>query len=98
LIHAVDRLHVEWPELTSIFVTHHLEEIPPSTTHALLLRAGAVVSGGEIHAQLTSDNLSRCFGLPVECHYDGERWFARAPSDWTRRGSAGRHLTDGSLA
>ena len=85
LIAALDRLNREQPKLTSVLVTHHLEEIPPSTTHALLLREGQVVAGGLIEDVLTSANLSACFGLPVECRHDGERWWARAPADWTRQ-------------
>ena len=42
LIAALDRLSEEKPGLTSVLVTHHLEEIPPSSTHAILLRAGQV--------------------------------------------------------
>jgi iron complex transport system ATP-binding protein len=84
LIAALDRLSRERPELTSVLVTHHLEEIPPSTTHALFLREGRVAAAGEIGDVLTSDNLSACFGLPVVCRHDGERWFARAAADWRR--------------
>jgi iron complex transport system ATP-binding protein len=84
LIAALDRLSGEQPELTSVLVTHHLEEIPPSTTHALLLREGQIVAAGAIGEALTSDTLSACFGLPVECRHDGERWSARAPADWRR--------------
>jgi iron complex transport system ATP-binding protein len=84
LIAALDRLSEEQPELTSVLVTHHLEEIPPSTTHALLLREGRVVAAGLIDDVLTSVNLSASFGLPVECRFDGERWAARAPGDWRR--------------
>lgn len=48
-----------------IMVSHHVEEIPPGVTHALLLRAGAVVAAGPIHEVLTAEPLSRCFGLPL---------------------------------
>jgi iron complex transport system ATP-binding protein len=82
LIAALDRLSQEQPELTSVLVTHHLEEIPASTTHAILLREGAVVAGGEISDTLTGANLSTCFGLPIECYQDGMRWSARAPARW----------------
>lgn len=82
LIAALDRLSEERPELTTVLVTHHLEEIPPATTHALLLREGAAVANGAIGAALTTDRLTACFGLPIECRYDGERWSARAPATW----------------
>ena len=84
LIAALDRLSEEKPELTSVLVTHHLEEIPPSSTHAILLRAGEVLVLGPIETTLTSANLSQCFGLQVECRYDGQRWSARAPANWSR--------------
>jgi iron complex transport system ATP-binding protein len=84
LIAALDRLSREQSELTTVLVTHHLEEIPPVTTHALLLREGRIVAAGRSEETLTSENLSACFGLPVECRHDGQRWFARAPADWRR--------------
>ena len=68
-----------------MLVTHHLEELPPSTTHALLLREGAVVAQGPIDEVLSSEALTACFGFPVECRRDGERWTARAPASWARR-------------
>jgi iron complex transport system ATP-binding protein len=83
LIAALDRLGVEQPELTSVLVTHHLEEIPASSTHAILLRDGQVLALGPIKTTLTSANLSACFGLQVECRHDGERWSARAPANWS---------------
>jgi iron complex transport system ATP-binding protein len=90
LIAALDRLSSERPDLTSVLVTHHLEEIPASTTHAILLRDGAVVAAGPITETLTSAQLSHCFGLPVECRHDGQRWSARAPANW-ERSIAARH-------
>ena len=85
LITALDRLSEEKPGLTSVLVTHHLEEIPSSSTHAILLRAGQVLALGPIKTTLTSANLSDCFGLQVECRHDGQRWSARAPASWSRR-------------
>jgi iron complex transport system ATP-binding protein len=84
LIAALDRLSEEKPELTSVLVTHHLEEIPASTTHAILLREGKAIEAGEVTATLNSASLSDCFGVPVQCRYDGQRWSARAPAAWSR--------------
>jgi iron complex transport system ATP-binding protein len=89
LIAALDRLSKERLNLTSVLVTHHLEEIPASSTHAILLREGRAVAAGAIESTLTSASLSACFGLPVDCRHDGQRWSARAPADWTRN-MAGR--------
>jgi iron complex transport system ATP-binding protein len=48
-----------------VLVTHHVEEIVPAFTHALLLRAGQVVAAGPRDTVLTSPNLSQAFGAPL---------------------------------
>jgi iron complex transport system ATP-binding protein len=45
-----------------VMVTHHLEEIPPAFTHAMLLRGGHMVSVGPIADVLTSEHVSDTFG------------------------------------
>jgi iron complex transport system ATP-binding protein len=84
LIAALDRLSEERTELTTVLVTHHLEEVPASSTHAILLRGGQALAAGAIQSTLTSTNLSACFGLPVDCRHDGQRWSARASATWSR--------------
>lgn len=66
-----------WPSLPTIAVTHHLEEIPPTTTHALLLRGGRVLAAGPAGDVLASDPVSRCFDLPVVVTRSAGRWAAR---------------------
>ncbi|MGZ4734338.1 MAG: ABC transporter ATP-binding protein [Acidimicrobiia bacterium] len=61
-----------------ILVTHHVEEIPPGTTHALVIAEGRVVTSGSIADALTSEALSAAFDFPVELGRDGSRWSARA--------------------
>ncbi|MEW2442207.1 ABC transporter ATP-binding protein [Micromonospora marina] len=61
-----------------VLVTHHVEEIPPGFTHALLLREGGVVAQGLLADVLTADNLSKAFGLPLVVTRSGDRWAARA--------------------
>jgi iron complex transport system ATP-binding protein len=63
---------------TSLLVTHHVEEIPSGTTHALLLRDGGVVAAGPINEVLTSANISQAFGLTIDLSHENGRWFARA--------------------
>ncbi len=48
-----------------VLVTHHVEEITPAFTHALLLRAGRVVAAGPRGAMLTSANLTTTFHSPL---------------------------------
>jgi iron complex transport system ATP-binding protein len=48
-----------------VLVTHHVEEIMPAFTHALLLRRGQVLAAGPCDRVLTSANLSAAFGAPL---------------------------------
>ncbi|ROP32376.1 ABC transporter ATP-binding protein [Couchioplanes caeruleus] len=61
-----------------VLVTHHVEEIPPGFTHAMLLREGSVVAAGLLGETLTADNLSKTFGLPLVVQRTGGRYTARA--------------------
>ncbi len=49
-----------------VLVTHHVEEIVPVFTHALLLRRGRVVAAGPCRGTLTSASVSRTFGAPMQ--------------------------------
>jgi iron complex transport system ATP-binding protein len=60
-----------------VLVTHHVEEIPPGFTHAMLLREGAVVAAGLLGETLTADNLSKTFGMPLVVERSGDRYTAR---------------------
>src|SRR4029453_15862464 len=61
-----------------VLVTHHVEEIPPGFTHAMLLREGTGVASGVLGETLTLDTLSKTFGLPVFVQRSGDRYTARA--------------------
>ena len=45
-----------------IMATHYVEEIPPSFTHAIIIKDGKVLAQGEIGKVLTSKNLSEAYG------------------------------------
>jgi iron complex transport system ATP-binding protein len=62
----------------SILVTHHIEEIPAGTTHALILKDGLAAVSGPIREVITSEHMSNVFELPMEVSHDGSRFFARA--------------------
>ena len=64
----------------TVMITHHVEEIPPGFTHALLLKAGRVVTSGPIHDVITSDAMSETFGLALCPEYSEGRWTVRALS------------------
>jgi iron complex transport system ATP-binding protein len=63
-----------------VLVTHHLEEIPPGFTHALLVAGGEVQACGTLDEVVTADALSACFGLGLVVEHDRRRgrWAARA--------------------
>ena len=73
-------------------VTHHLEEIPSSTTHALLLADGRIVADGPIAETLTAAQTSRsCFEIEVEVARHGDRWAGPRIASAER---SARHCTD----
>jgi iron complex transport system ATP-binding protein len=59
-------------------VTHHVDEIPPGFTHALLMRHGRVLAAGPLDATLTAESLSVCFELPLVLERRGRRYGAWA--------------------
>ncbi len=82
LLTALDRLAADDPALALVMTTHHLEELPATTSHALLLRGGTTVALGPASATLQAEVLSTCFGLPIAVARENGRWAATArPSD-----------------
>jgi iron complex transport system ATP-binding protein len=61
-----------------VMVTHHVEEVPAGTTHAMLMRKGTVIAAGPVQAVFTQRNLSRCFGVPLIVERRADRWIAFA--------------------
>lgn len=62
----------------TVLVTHHIEEIPEGTTHALLLEDGLIAVSGPVDQVITSEYISAVFGLPIEVQKEGARFFAKA--------------------
>ncbi|MGC7250583.1 ABC transporter ATP-binding protein [Mycobacteroides abscessus subsp. massiliense] len=60
-----------------VLVTHHVEEIPPGFSHALLLSEGGIVAQGLLADVMTSENLSRAFGQSIVVEMIDGRYFAR---------------------
>lgn len=77
LIESLEALAAQRPLLASVLVTHHLEELPPGTTHALLLRGGRTLAAGPVEEVLTSESVSECFGHPVRLERREGRWSVR---------------------
>ncbi len=65
-----------------MLITHHVEDIPPTTTHLLALAAGVPVAAGPIDEVLDAGLLRMLFGVPVELQRHEGRWSARSlPAD-----------------
>ena len=78
LLEAIDQLTQTHPDVATVLVTHHLEELPSSTTHALLLADGRVVAAGPARAAVTTENVSAAFDHPIDVQFYDGRWLARA--------------------
>jgi iron complex transport system ATP-binding protein len=81
LVGALAELAADRAAPPLVLVTHHVDEVPPGMTHALLLRDGNSIAQGPIDDVLSSESLSECFGLPLvlERRADGRL------SAWSRR-------------
>lgn len=77
LLDTVDALRLRRPGLGSVMVTHHLEDLPTSTSHAMLLRDGAVVAQGPADRVITSSAVSHAFDFPLAVVRTEGRWHAR---------------------
>ncbi|MGC2939110.1 MULTISPECIES: ABC transporter ATP-binding protein [unclassified Brevibacterium] len=78
LLETIDDLSVRSPELATVLVTHHLEEIPETTSHAALISDGRLTAAGPIAEVLTSEQVSAAFDHPIEVGFADRRWSARA--------------------
>lgn len=61
---------------TTLFVTHHIEEITPGTSHALIMVDGGIYAAGPVDDIVTAENLTATFGarvMQVE-NRAGRRW------------------------
>ncbi|WP_330179908.1 ATP-binding cassette domain-containing protein [Nocardia sp. NBC_01503] len=78
LLERIDILQRAHPDLSSVLVTHHLEELPPGTTHAMLLRGGRALVSGPVDEVVSTENISAAFDHPVRIIREDRRWSVRA--------------------
>jgi iron complex transport system ATP-binding protein len=77
LVTTLSALAMDEAAPATVLVSHHVEEIPPGFTHALLLRDGRVVAAGPLEQVLTEDVLSQTFGMRLRLVHEDGRWAAR---------------------
>ncbi|MFB0838027.1 ATP-binding cassette domain-containing protein [Arthrobacter sp. FW306-05-C] len=93
LLETIDDLAYTHPQMASVLVTHHLEELPATTSHALLITAGQAVAAGPAAGVITSENISAAFGHPIDVEYRHQRWSARTGRS-SRRGIRRQHAAE----
>ena len=62
----------------TVIVTHHIEEIPAGSTHAILIKDGKLAVSGPIDQVITSQHISAVFGIDIEVTCENGRFFGRA--------------------
>jgi iron complex transport system ATP-binding protein len=77
LVATLSALALDAESPATVLVSHHVEEIPPGFTHALLLREGRVVVAGPIREVVSEEHLTETFDMPLVLSYEGGRWSAR---------------------
>lgn len=77
-LETVDGLSHAEPGLTTVLVTHHLEELPETTTHAVVIAHGEIVAAGAVDEVVTTEVISRAFEYPIRVTKADGRWSARA--------------------
>lgn len=63
-------------DLSLLVITHHVEDIPISSTNALMLKNGSVLSSGSISEVLIDKNLSSLFEYPLRVEKFSRRYRA----------------------
>jgi iron complex transport system ATP-binding protein len=77
LVSTMSVLAMEETSPATVLVSHHVEEIPPGFTHAMLLRKGRIVASGPMEDVLTEPIISATFGMPLRLTHEDGRWAAR---------------------
>ena len=77
LVSTLSMLAYDPDSPATVLVSHHVEEIPPGFTHALMLRQGRVVAAGLLDQTITEQHLSATFGMPLTVSHEDGRWAAR---------------------
>lgn len=78
LVSTLATLAADTAAPATVLVSHHVEEVPPGFTHAVLLREGRVVAAGGIDSVLTAEALSETYRMSLRLkRYDDGRYAAR---------------------
>ena len=68
---------------TVVMITHHVEELPPATSHVLLLAGGRPAALGTPEQVLRADVLSRAYEFEVQVRRSNGRYYVEVhPRAW----------------
>lgn len=81
LLRVVDDLRAAMPGLTTVLITHHVEEVAASTTDVLMVKDGGVLASGPTEQVMTADNLGVLYDMDVQLERVRGRWFAFSDGD-----------------
>ncbi|MGL5825986.1 MAG: ABC transporter ATP-binding protein [Nocardioides sp.] len=77
LVATLSALALDADSPAMVLVSHHVEEIPPGFTHALLIRDGRIVAAGPIETTVTAATLAATFGMAFDLTVLEGRYAAR---------------------
>jgi iron complex transport system ATP-binding protein len=78
LLRRFDALATDPLSPATLMITHHIEEIPAGSTHALLLKSGQVIASGPIGDVVTTENLTVAYDMPISVTTLNNRFTANA--------------------
>lgn len=90
LLETLDEVREAHPSIASVLVTHHLEELPVTTSHAALIAHGRLLAQGEADSVLTTELVSEAFEHPIAIERREGRWSARSLGRRDRAAIRGR--------
>ncbi len=80
---TIDRLQKVHPGLTVIMVTHHVEEISPTTHQVVLIGDGRITACGRPEQVISPESLSKAFACKVFVQRRSGRWWLEVlPEAW----------------
>ncbi|OHD56242.1 MAG: hypothetical protein A2Y33_00280 [Spirochaetes bacterium GWF1_51_8] len=77
LLETLREIAAAHPEMSIVFVTHHVEEILPEFSRIIILKKGRVLKKGSAAEILTGETLSEALGIPLALGKDKQRFWCK---------------------
>jgi iron complex transport system ATP-binding protein len=80
---TIDQIMQQPDPPTVLFITHHVEELPPRTDHVMLMRDGMITAAGRPDQIITPEHLTQLYGCKVYVRqHHGRFWLEVLPEAW----------------